>query len=38
VFATHDIDLVQRYPYRTIYLSGGKRVDLHKDEEVETGE
>lgn len=38
VFATHDIDLIQRYPYRIIYLSGGKRVDVHRDEEVETGE
>jgi cell division transport system ATP-binding protein len=38
VFATHDIDLVQRYPYRTICLSGGKRVDPHRDEETGTGE
>ena len=38
VFATHAIDLIQRYPYRVIYLSGGKRVDLHKDEEVKKEE
>ncbi len=38
VFATHDIDLIRRYPYRIIYLSGGKRVDVHRDEEVKTGE
>jgi len=38
VFATHDIDLIQRYSYRIISISGGKRVDSQKDEEVKTGE
>ena len=39
VFATHAIDLIQRYPsYRVIYLLGGKRVDPHKYEEGKTGE
>jgi len=38
VFATHDIDLIRRYPYRIIYLSSGKRVDVHRDEEGKTGE
>ena len=30
VFTTHAIDLIQRYPYRIIYLLGGKRVDPQK--------
>ena len=38
VFATHAIDLIRRYPYRIIYLLGGKRVDPHEYEEVKTGE
>jgi cell division transport system ATP-binding protein len=38
VFATHDIDLIQRYPHRIISISGGKRVDAHKEEEVKKRE
>ena len=38
VFATHAIDLIRRYPYRIIYLSGGKRVDPHEFEEVKIRE
>ena len=38
VFATHDTDLIKRYPYRVIYLSGGEKVDVKTDEEVRTGE
>jgi cell division transport system ATP-binding protein len=38
VFATHDFDLIQRYPHRIISISGGKRVDVGKDEEVKRGE
>ncbi len=38
VLATHDIDLIQRYSYRIISISGGERMEVHKDEEVKTGE
>jgi ABC-type ATPase involved in cell division len=38
VVATHDIDLVQRYPNQIISLSMGKRVGVNKDEEVKKGE
>ena len=38
VFATHDIDLVERYPHRIIYILDGKRVEFNKDEEVKRGE
>jgi cell division transport system ATP-binding protein len=38
VFATHDIDLIQRYPHRIISISGGKRVDVYKEEEVKKRE
>jgi cell division transport system ATP-binding protein len=38
VFATHDIDLIQHYPHRIISISGGKRVDAHKEEEVKKRE
>lgn len=38
VFATHDTELIKRYPYRIIYISGGRRVDAKTDEEVRTGE
>ncbi len=38
VFATHDTDLIQRYSYRIISMSGGKKVDVHKDEEVKAEE
>ena len=34
VFATHNIDLIKRYPYRTIILLDGKRVDVKKEEGV----
>jgi cell division transport system ATP-binding protein len=34
LFATHNIDLIKRYPYRTIILLNGKRVDVKKDEWV----
>jgi len=27
VFATHDMDLIQRYPYRAIYLLNGRKVN-----------
>lgn len=30
LFATHNIDLIKQYPYRAIYLLGGKRVDVKK--------
>jgi cell division transport system ATP-binding protein len=30
VFATHNIDLVKHYPYRAIFLLGGKRIDVEK--------
>jgi cell division transport system ATP-binding protein len=30
LFATHDIDLIKHYPYRAIFLLGGKRVDVEK--------
>ena len=38
VFATHDIDLIERYPHRIIYIFNGKKVDANKDEEVKRGE
>jgi cell division transport system ATP-binding protein len=38
VFATHDTELIKRYPYRVVYLSGGRKVDVKTDEEVRTGE
>jgi len=38
VFATRDTDLIQGYPYRIIYLSEGRRVDVTKDQEVSAGE
>ncbi len=38
VFATHDLDLIQRYPYRVIYLSDGKTVDVPKKQAVTAGE
>lgn len=38
VFATRDMGLIQRYPYRVVYLSEGRRVDVGKDREVRTGE
>ncbi len=37
VFATHNKELIQRYPHRVIYLSGGRRVDV-KIDEVRAGE
>lgn len=37
VFATHNVDLIKRYPYRTIILLDGKRVDGKKNEEVRVG-
>ena len=38
VFATHDVDLVRRYPHQVISLSKGKRVNVNKDEEVKERE
>jgi ABC-type ATPase involved in cell division len=38
VFATHDLDLIQRYPYRIIHLSDGKTVDVPRNQEVTAGE
>jgi cell division transport system ATP-binding protein len=38
VFATHDTELIKRYPYRVIYISGGRKVDTKRDEEVRRGE
>ena len=34
VFATQDMDLIQRYPYRVIPLLAGRRVDMETGEEV----
>jgi cell division transport system ATP-binding protein len=33
VFATHDVDLVQRYPFRRIHLLGGMQVDSESTED-----
>ena len=38
VFATHDIDLIEHYPHRSIHIVNGKRVDVNRDEEVKRGE
>jgi cell division transport system ATP-binding protein len=38
VFATHDTELIKRFSYRVIYISGGRKVDAKTDEEVRTGE
>jgi cell division transport system ATP-binding protein len=38
VFATHDIDLIRRYSHRIISISGGKRIDAHKEEGVKKRE
>jgi cell division transport system ATP-binding protein len=38
VFATHDIDLIERYPHRVIYIFNGKKVDTNKEGEVKRGE
>jgi cell division transport system ATP-binding protein len=38
VIATHDIDLIQRYPNPIISLSMGKRMDVDKDRDVGQGE
>jgi cell division transport system ATP-binding protein len=37
VLATHNIDLIKRYPYRTIVLLNGKRVDGKKEEGMKSG-
>jgi len=37
VFATYDTELIKRHPYRVIYISGGRRVDVKREEEVRTG-
>jgi cell division transport system ATP-binding protein len=34
VFATQDMDLIQRYPYRVITLMAGRRVDVETSDEV----
>jgi len=34
VFATHNVDLIKRFPYRTIVLLDGKRVDGRRKEGV----
>ncbi|MEW6377378.1 MAG: cell division ATP-binding protein FtsE [Thermodesulfobacteriota bacterium] len=34
VFATHDRELIKHYPFRVIYISGGRKVDVKTDEEV----
>lgn len=36
VFATHDMDLIQRYPYRVIQFSDGRRVGRETGDEVRT--
>lgn len=36
VFATHDTDLIQRYPYRVIHISDGRRVGSERGDEVRT--
>jgi cell division transport system ATP-binding protein len=38
VLATHDLDLIQRYPYRIIHLSDGKTADVPRNQEVTAGE
>jgi cell division transport system ATP-binding protein len=38
VFATHNTELIGRYPHRVISLSGGKEVDGKIDEKVRAGE
>jgi cell division transport system ATP-binding protein len=35
LFATHDSDLISRYPYRVIYLAAGKKVE--REREIESG-
>jgi cell division transport system ATP-binding protein len=38
LFATHDSDLISRYPYRVIYLAAGKKVERERETESGAGE
>ncbi|MFB3884752.1 MAG: cell division ATP-binding protein FtsE [Thermodesulfobacteriota bacterium] len=37
VVATHDTDLIKRYPYRIVSIADGKRLDVRSDEEAKRG-